>query len=68
MPVLESAVGVRGQEGVAQGILVGVAGQTGHGRAVRPHQHVLDVLCVQAGVLWLALTTLMKPVEQPAAT
>lgn len=58
---------MRGQEGVAQVVLVGVEGQAGDWRVVGPHEDVLHVFCVKGGVLWLVLMTLTKPVEQPAA-
>jgi hypothetical protein len=51
MPVLESAIGMCGHEGIAERVFIGVVGEASHWRAVRPHQHILNILCMQAGVL-----------------
>ena len=44
MPVLERAVRMGGHECVPQILLVGIVGQAGDWRVVRPHQYVLHVL------------------------
>jgi hypothetical protein len=68
VPILERAIRMGSHEGVAEVILIGIAGKTSDWGVVLAHQDILDIFYVAIELLWLVLTIFTNPVEQPAAT